>query len=95
VEKKEITEWHRIIFWNKAADLVGEYCKKGHRLFVEGRLETRKWQDKAGVDRYTTEVVVDSFEFVESGGGSSSGGVQLPSDEAMPAGDNFDDDIPF
>ncbi len=55
-EKREITEWHRVVFYRKLAEIVGQYTKKGSQLYVEGRIRTRKWQDKDGQDRYTTEI---------------------------------------
>jgi single-strand DNA-binding protein len=58
-ETQERTEWHRVVFFGKLAEVVGQYCKKGSKLYVEGRLQTRKWQGQDGQDRYTTEVVVD------------------------------------
>lgn len=58
-EKKEITEWHRVVFFGKLAEIAGEYLRKGSQVYVEGKLRTRKWQDQAGQDKYTTEIVVD------------------------------------
>lgn len=63
-EKKEKTEWHRIVFSGKLAEIAGEYLKKGSQVYVEGKLETRKWTDQSGQDKYTTEIVVDSFSGV-------------------------------
>lgn len=63
-EKKEETEWHRIVFSGKIAEIAGEYLKKGSQVFVEGKLKTRKWTDQSGQDKYTTEIVVDSFNGV-------------------------------
>ena len=63
-EKKEKTEWHRIVFSGKLAEITGEYLKKGSQVYVEGKLETRKWTDQSGQDKYTTEIVVDSFSGV-------------------------------
>lgn len=60
-EKKERTEWHRVVFMGKLAEIAGEYLKKGSQVYVEGKLQTRKWQDQGGQERYTTEVMVDSF----------------------------------
>jgi single-strand DNA-binding protein len=74
-EKKEITEWHRITFYRKLAEIVGQYLKKGSSVYVLGRLQTRKWTDKDGVERYTTEIIADSMQML--GGkrdGVSSGG---------------------
>ena len=63
-EKKSKTEWHRIVFSGKLAEIAGEYLKKGSQVYVEGKLETRKWTDQSGQDKYTTEIVVDSFNGV-------------------------------
>lgn len=110
-EKQERTEWHRVSFFGRQAEVVGEYLKKGSQIYVEGRIQTRKWQDKEGQDRYTTEIVADrmqmlgskssgsgSFEVVENRPAASSGGAAAPA-KAAPAAkgsfDNFDDDIPF
>lgn len=110
-EKQERTEWHRVSFFGRQAEVVGEYLKKGSQIYVEGRIQTRKWQDKEGQDRYTTEIVADrmqmlggkssgsgSFEVVENRPAASSGGAAALA-KAAPAAkgsfDNFDDDIPF
>ena len=69
-EKQEKTEWHRVTFYRKLAEIVGEYLKKGGMVYVEGRLETRKWTDKAGVEKYTTEVIANEMVML---GGKSSG----------------------
>ncbi len=63
-EKQEETEWHRVTFYDRQAELVGEYVKKGHPLYIEGRLKTRKWQDKDGRDVYTTEVIAQEMQFL-------------------------------
>ena len=63
-DKKEQTEWHRVVFFGRTAEVVGQYVKKGSKIYVEGRLQTRKWQDKEGQDRYTTEVVLQGFNAV-------------------------------
>ncbi len=63
-ESKEKTEWHRVVFFGKLAEIAGKYLRKGSQVYVEGKLQTRKWQDKTGQDRYTTEVVVDGFNGV-------------------------------
>ncbi len=60
-ERQSATEWHRCVAWGKLAELIAEYCRKGSAVYFEGKLRTRKWQDKEGVDQYTTEVVVDEF----------------------------------
>ena len=80
-EKQEETEWHRVVFNDKLAEIVGQYCKKGRPLYVEGRLRTRKWQDKEGRDTYTTEIIADQMQLLggrdggdEGGGGGYGGG---------------------
>jgi len=73
-EKQERTEWHNIVFYGRQAEIAGEYLKKGRQIYVEGRLQTRKWQDKEGQDRYTTEVIADRMQMLgsrEGGGGSA------------------------
>jgi single-strand DNA-binding protein len=73
--KQEKTEWHRVTFYRKLAEIVGEYLKKGSSVYVEGRLETRKWTDKTGTDRYTTEIIANEMRMLgsKSGGSSSEG----------------------
>lgn len=81
-EKREETEWHRVVIYGRLAEIAGEYCKKGRPVYIEGRLKTRKWQDQSGVDKYTTEIIADQMQLLGSrdgGGGSSMGG-----------GDDFD-----
>jgi single-strand DNA-binding protein len=107
-EKQERTEWHRVAFFGKLAEIVGEYLKKGSQVYVEGALRTRKWQDKEGKDRYTTEIVADRMQMLGSrSGGSepmahepaaaptSSGGAKPQSKKGGGAFDEMDDDIPF
>jgi len=67
-ENQERTEWHRVVFFNRLAEIVGEYLKKGSKVFVEGSIRTRKWQDKNGVDRYTTEIVANEMQMLDSRG---------------------------
>jgi single-strand DNA-binding protein len=104
-EKKEATEWHRVVFFGKLAEIAGQYLKKGRQVYVEGALRTRKWQDKEGQERYTTEIVANEMKMLgsregmsdppprESGGGASaaSGGGNRPAAAAQPAGSNFND----
>ena len=109
-EKQERTEWHRVAFFGKLAEIAGEYLKKGSQVYVEGRLQTRKWQDKDGQDKYTTEIVADRMQML----GARAGGVAGANDasererstvaatggtgRAAPAKknvDDLDDDIPF
>jgi single-strand DNA-binding protein len=110
-EKQEKTEWHRVTFYRRLAEIVGEYLKKGSQVYIEGRLETRKWQDKEGKDRYTTEIIANEMKMLgsRSGQGDPSGrerGAEgrepVPADESKsaakkPAGQfaDMDDDIPF
>ena len=107
-EKQEKTEWHRVAFFGKLAEIAGEYLKKGSQVYVEGRLQTRKWPDKDGQDKYTTEIIADRMQMLGSrqgmGGGDREGGGERESSRpaAKPAGkpsgskfDDFEDDIPF
>ena len=97
-ENQEKTEWHRCVAFRRAAEIIGEYMKKGSKIYLEGKLQTRKWE-KDGQDHYSTEIVVDSFQFVgdrqggggQGGGQGSGGGGQ----QQAPAQDDFEDDIPF
>lgn len=73
-ERKEETEWHRIVFFGRQAEIASEYLKKGRPVYVEGRLKTRKWQDKEGVERYTTEIVAEEMQLLGSREGGSGGG---------------------
>ena len=93
-ERKEFTEWHKCSAFNRAAEIAGEYLKKGSQVFVEGSQRTRKWTDKEGQDRYTTEVVVGRLVLL---GGKSDSSQASPSDYAKASGksfDDLDDDIP-
>jgi single-strand DNA-binding protein len=91
-EKKEKTEWHRIIFFDALAEVVGEHLKKGSQIYVEGKLRTRKWTDKEGIDRYPTEIVAQAMQMLGKKAGNA---VQnAPRGDAPPA-DLGDDDVPF
>ncbi|KRB92720.1 single-stranded DNA-binding protein [Noviherbaspirillum sp. Root189] len=79
-EKKELTEWHRITFYRKLAEIAGQYLKKGSQIYVEGRLQTRKWTDKDGVERYTTEIIADTMQMLGSRQGMG-GGAGAPMDD--------------
>jgi single-strand DNA-binding protein len=108
-EKKEETEWHRVVFRGRLAEIAGEYLKKGSQIYVEGRLRTRKWQDKEGQDRYTTEIMGDTMQMLGARGGGGAPRAEpradapaAPKGEAKaaakkPAGkfDDMEDDIPF
>lgn len=101
-EKVEKTEWHRVVFFRRLAEIAGEYLRKGSQVYIEGRLQTRKWQDQSGNDRYTTEIVANEMQML----GGKGGGVASMPDSSSPASqpepatagsssDDFDDDIPF
>ncbi|MCP3672924.1 MAG: single-stranded DNA-binding protein [Gammaproteobacteria bacterium] len=110
-EKREKTEWHRVVMFRRLGEIAGEYLRKGSKVYIEGKLQTRKWQGQDGTDRYTTEIVANEMQMLDSRGsqGSSDGGgysakpaaqqpaaPTTPSVEATPAVDtSFDDDIPF
>jgi single-strand DNA-binding protein len=110
-DKQEKTEWHTVVFFGRQAEIAGEYLKKGRQVYIEGRLQTRKWQDKEGQDRYSTEIVADRMQMLGSREGS---GAPVTAEAAEPnaaaeprsAGkrggapakknvDDLDDDIPF
>ncbi|MDT8384417.1 MAG: single-stranded DNA-binding protein [Gammaproteobacteria bacterium] len=73
-EQKENTEWHRVVFFRRLAEIAGEYLKKGSKVYVEGRLQTRKWQDKDGSDRYTTEIIANEMQMLDGRGAGGAGG---------------------
>ena len=81
-EQQERTEWHRVVFFNRLAEIVGEYLKKGSQIYIEGRLQTRKWQDQSGQDRYTTEIVASEMQMLGGKSGGMGGGAM--------GGDSFD-----
>ncbi|MCH9675984.1 MAG: single-stranded DNA-binding protein [Gammaproteobacteria bacterium] len=86
-EQRDRTEWHRVVFFNRLAEIAAEYLKKGSQIYVEGRLQTRKWQGQDGQDRYTTEIVANEMQML-GGRGGGSGGPSAPADEwgdSMPA----------
>ncbi len=104
--RQDRTEWHRIVFWNKQAELIEQYCRKGSQIYIEGRLQTRDWQDQSGNKRYTTEIVASSMQFLDKSGASSNNSQDQPPiasyDNAPPAYNNdndnsnfIEDDIPF
>jgi len=110
-EPQEVTEWHSVAFFGKQAEICGQYLKKGSQIYVEGSLRTRKWQDKDGNDRYTTEIRGDRMQMLGSRGGGGGGGGGMADFDSPPAdnaprgkpapsggGEGFgdmDDDIPF
>ncbi|MGH8252071.1 MAG: single-stranded DNA-binding protein [Steroidobacteraceae bacterium] len=107
-ESKEATEWHNVVMFDRLAEIAAEYLRKGSHVYVEGRIRTRKWQDREGQDRYTTEIVANEMQMLGGRGPSGGGGGQAAADRAAqrseepatrgePAGvaESFDDDIPF
>lgn len=104
-EQQERTEWHRVVFFNRLAEIAGEYLRKGSQVYLEGSLRTRKWQDQSGQDRYTTEIVANEMQMLGGRGGDqpSGGGFRNQAPASSPASaqapqaeDDFqDDDIPF
>lgn len=96
-KKEERTEWHRIVVWNKLAELCGEYLSKGRTVYIEGRLQTREWNDKDGNKRYTTEVVAQTLQFLGSAGEKSSRPTRSGSGQDMESAApmEVEDDIPF
>ncbi len=110
-EQKEATEWHRVVFFRRLAEIAGQYLKKGSQVYIEGSLKTRKWQNKEGLDQYTTEIVADEMKMLgkregmgdapprESGGGSNRPAARPQAQSApAPTGGGFgdvEDDIPF
>ena len=101
---QEKTEWHRIVMFRRLAEIAGEYLKKGAKIYIEGRLQTRKWQDKQGQDRYITEIVANEMQMLDSRGGAASSSANYSAPEMdsgagdmtpVTANEGFDDDIPF
>lgn len=101
-EQKDRTEWHRIAMFGRLAEVAAEYLRKGSQVYIEGKLRTRKWQDRDGKDRYTTEIIADEMQML---GGRGGGSAPMSSDSEPanvptgapppPPADDFDDDIPF
>ena len=107
-EKKEKAEWHRIVAFGKLAEIIGEYLRKGSQVYLEGKLETNKWQDKEGNDRYTTQIIINQMNMLGGAGDNQSGGAgdnqsggnvnpdkkptSKPNNNSF---DDFDDEIPF
>lgn len=97
-ERHEETEWHRLTAFGRQAEVLGEYVRKGNKLFITGYLKTRKWEDKDGIERYTTEIIVENFQLLDRNDGEASASAESPAkpaskpkQQSIPA----DDDIPF
>lgn len=110
-ENVDKTEWHRVTFYSRLAEIVGEYLKKGSKIYIEGKLQTRKWQDKNGKDNWTTEVIANEMQMLDARAGGGSGDFNQNQGSSQPAqqqsapsqaapapapmNNDFDDDIPF
>jgi single-strand DNA-binding protein len=110
-EQKEATEWHRVAFFGKLAEIAGQYLKKGSQVYIEGKLRTRKWTDNQGVEKYTTEIIADTMQMLgersgrrgQDDSGSDDYGVRssapaknaAPASKPKPSFADMDDDIPF
>ncbi len=95
-ERREVTEWHRIVFYRKLAEICGQYLKKGAQVYIEGRLRTRKWQDQNGQDRYTTEIQGDVMQMLGTCPQSADGANNSqPMPQQDASANAFDDSIPF
>ncbi len=107
-EQQERTEWHRVVFFGRLAEIVSEYLHKGSQIYIEGRLQTNKWQDKEGNDRYTTQIVANEMQMLGGRGGTSNNKEPVPEPDdtvdsspkksqpiAKSPADDFDEDIPF
>ncbi|MEM7432051.1 MAG: single-stranded DNA-binding protein [Pseudomonadota bacterium] len=101
-EQKERTEWHKVAMFGRLAEIAAEYLRKGSQVYIEGKLRTRKWQDRDGNDRWTTEIIADEMQMLGGrGGGGGAAPMSAPSDSGssspppQPGPDDFDDDIPF
>lgn len=94
-EQKEITEWHRVVFFNRLAEIAGEYLKKGSQVYIEGKLRTRKWTDKDGVEKYTTEIIADQLQMLGGGQQSVERSATRTAPTQQTGGGNLADDIPF
>ena len=102
-EQKEKTEWHRVVMFNRLAEIATEYLRKGSQVYIEGKIQTRKWEDKDGNDRYTTEVVANEMQMLggRTAGSTGSSSMNSNSSEEISSpkntqeNDDFDDDIPF
>ena len=97
-ERQEKTEWHRVVFFGRLAEIASEYLKKGSQVYVEGRLQTRKWEDKEGNDRWTTEIVANEMQMLGERISSSSNSDNFSAPKKSGSeftSDDFDDDIPF
>ena len=99
-EQKEITEWHRVVFFNRLGEIAAEYLKKGSQVYIEGKLRTRKWTDNNGVEKYSTEIIADQLQMLGGRASEATSATPAPSAPRQPKpvdelADDLDDDIPF
>jgi len=102
-EQKDRTEWHKVAMFNRLAEVAAEYLRKGSQVYIEGKIRTRKWQDRDGNDRWTTEIIADEMQMLGGRGGGGGGSAPMssgqdsgpPSTPPKAGPDDFDDDIPF
>jgi single-strand DNA-binding protein len=100
-EQKDRTEWHKVVMFDRLAEIAAEYLRKGSQVYIEGKLQTRKWQDRDGNDRWTTEVRASEMQMLGGRGGGGSAPMSSGQDSGPPSAppqagpDDFDDDIPF
>jgi single-strand DNA-binding protein len=103
-EKQEKTEWHRVVFFRQLAEIVGKYVRKGSKLYIEGSLRTRKWQDQQGIDRYTTEIVANDMQMLDSRHDEErpdnnepgyAAKTPMSTNNQPPVLQDYDDDVPF
>jgi single-strand DNA-binding protein len=102
-EQKDRTEWHKVAMFNRLAEVAAEYLRKGSQVYIEGKIRTRKWQDRDGNDRWTTEIIADEMQMLGGRGGGGGGSAPMssgqdsgpPSTPPQAGPDDFDDDIPF
>lgn len=97
-QPQERTEWHKVVFFKRLAEIAGEYLTKGSKVYIEGSLRTRKWQDQSGQDKYSTEIVANEMQMLDvrpAGGQSGAKPQQEAQQSTDPGIDGFDDDIPF
>lgn len=94
-ERKEKTEWHRVVAFGRLAEIMGEYLNKGSQVYIEGEIQTRKWQDHSGNDKYTTEILAREMQMLGGGSGSRDGNSKPQSSGGDDYDDDFNDDVPF
>ena len=94
-QKQTATEWHRVVFFNRLAEIVEQYLTKGSQVYIDGKLQTKKWTDNNGVDRYTTQIVAKEMQMLGSRGDNAETQSSVPQRDSGAPDINFDDDIPF